>query len=383
MIRNILLLEVRNFKEKEMKVVIISNIPSPYRVDFFQYLQDMEYDVFIIYAAKHVKNRKWKINTEKLGKTYFLKSVGLYLKKSDRNIFFSYGIINILKQLKPDVVIGMEYNPTVLQAAWYCDLKWIPYVSWTDGTSISEGNLNILQKWSRRYIIHMARAYIASSTKAKELQLSYGADKDKSFISYLTVDTSEIDKYQEREVIKRHNQMICVGSLIPRKGIDLLFNALKYVTADYHLVLIGEGEERKRLSVQARKLGIAERITFTGFLDKEELYQWYAESELFILTTREDCFALVILEALAFGLPVICSKFADGVYDLVEDGENGIVIDPYQAKQTAEAIDTMLKSDELKNRMTRKSKLKLEKFTFEACAKCVWDAVFCALEEKK
>ena len=97
-----------------------------------------------------------------------------------------------LRGIAPDVVFAMEYNPTILRAVHWCRRKKIPFISWTDGTLHSERGIGKVQRLSRSYIIKRAAAFIASSTASKEAQIAYGADPDKCFLSYLTVDIREV-----------------------------------------------------------------------------------------------------------------------------------------------------------------------------------------------
>ena len=111
-----------------------------------------------------------------------------------------------------------------------------------------------------------------------------------------------------------------MGSLIQRKGLDLLFPALAQTREDICLMIVGEGQEKEALMEQAKKLGITSRIRFLGYVEGEPLRELYHNADVFILPTREDCFGLVILEAMCASLPVIPSKYADGAFDLVQEG---------------------------------------------------------------
>ena len=351
------------------KVVIITNIPSPYRVDFFYYLQTHyeEYQFHILYSSRNEDNRKWDIDGKKMLNSHFLPSFTIKIKKryDNKYIHIPRDVKKMLQKLKPDVVVGSEYNPTVIQAVRYCKKNRIPYVSWTDGTLYSERNINKLQRYLRKYVVSRADAYIASSSKSKEAQIHYGAREDKISVSYLTID---IEKYVQEPRGTGKGQILYVGSLIERKGVDLLFKALACVSSSYTLILAGDGPEKERLQKQAEQLGIAERVQFAGYLDREQLLQYYAESDLFVLPTREDCFALVILEAMCSGLPVICSRYADGVYDLIEDGKNGLVVDPAQTGEFGEKIELLLRDKTLQKGMREASKKVVHKFSFEKVA---------------
>ena len=363
------------------RVVVITNIPSPYRVDFFDYMQRHTgmYEMYILYASRKEDNRRWEIENNKMRNSYFLDSYTIRIpgRFDTKYIHIPRGTAKVLERLRPDIVVGSEYNPTALQALRYCLKKKIPYISWTDGTLNSERGINWLQKRLRRCIVGHASAFIDSSTKSKEAQLAYGAPPEKCFVSFLTVD---IETYMVQRNVGsgERKQILCVGSLIDRKGVDLLLNALQGIQEDYILALAGSGPEESRLREIARRLGMEDRVRFLGFLSREELKKEYAKSALFVLPTRQDCFALVILEAMCAGLPVVCSRYADGAYDLVEDGKNGYIVDPYDRKQFSERIKMLLQDEKLAERMGEYSGRLLKKFRFEQVGKGFWDAFACA-----
>lgn len=132
------------------KLVIITNIPSPYRVDFFYYLQEniRDYEIHILYASRNEDNRAWEIDESKMRNSHFLDSWTLKIPRryDTKYIHISKGVAAVLKKLQPAVVVGSEYNPTILQAVKYCSRYQVPYVSWTDGTLYSERNISGLQK---------------------------------------------------------------------------------------------------------------------------------------------------------------------------------------------------------------------------------------------
>lgn len=363
------------------KLIIITNIPSPYRVDFFYYLQQNveDYEIHIVYASRNEDNRSWNIEGDKLQNSHFLDSWTLKIpyRYDTKYIHISKGVGAVLKKLKPDVVVGSEYNPTILQAVWYCVRHQIPYVSWTDGTLYSERNINVIQRKLRRYVVSHAVSFIGSSTKSREAQIAYGAAPERCFISFLTVD---LEKYKVRPEKGEAGRLLCVGSLIERKGVDLLLQALAGIEMPFTLALVGSGPEEERLRKLAEELKIQDRIEFLGYLQLDELRQQYAESSIFVLPTREDCFALVILEAMCAGLPVICSKYADGVSDLVEDGVNGVIVDPYDTERFKNQIESLLQEPERAAHMGQASFQKLKKFRFEEVSKGFMEAVRAAEE---
>lgn len=363
------------------KVVIFTNIPAPYRVDFFDYLSrnTSEYEITIVYANRKEDNRQWTVDEEKMGNSRFLDSFTIKIpgKQDTRYMHVTRGIGRVLKELKPDIVVGSEYNPTCIQALLYCRRKKIPYISWTDGTLHSERNINRIQRFLRLFVVKHASAYIASSTRSKEAQMAYGAPEKRCFTSFLTVD---VEKYLVEEEARTPGRMICVGSLIPRKGMDLLLNALQEIRQEFRLVIAGAGPEEENLKKQAKDLGLSESVEFLGHLSQAELRKEYAKSSLFVLPTREDCFALVILEAMCAGLPIVSSGYADGAYDLVTEGENGYIIDPYDAEAFGTCLRALLGDDKKLVEMGKASRREIERFRFEEVSKGFLDAFAFVLE---
>ena len=127
------------------KAVFITNIPSPYRVDFFSYMQKNfpEYEFHIIFSGAGMENRKWSVEMEEIEHYHFLKSKTIIIRKrfDDRYVFIPVGVEKTLNEIAPDVVFAMEYNPTILRAVHWCRKKKIPFISWTDGTLNSEKNI--------------------------------------------------------------------------------------------------------------------------------------------------------------------------------------------------------------------------------------------------
>lgn len=365
-----------------IKAVFITNVPSPYRVDFFSYLQKNypEYEFHVIFSAADMECRKWSVEMEKLEHYTFLKSKTLIIRKrfDDRYVYIPTGVEKTLNEIRPDIVFAMEYNPTILRAVHWCQKKNVPFISWTDGTLNSEKNIGKVQRMSRSYIIKRAAAFVASSTASRETQIAYGADPNRCFLSYLTVD---ITKYLAKKERYDAKQLIYVGSLIQRKGLDLLMPALAKTSDDIKLVIVGVGQEEALLKEQIAELGMNDRVTFMGYVEGETLRELYKNSDVFILPTREDCFGLVILEAMCASLPVISSKYADGARDLVIEGENGYIVDPEDTESFAEAIERIFTEGRLEQ-MGSASYKKAQEFSFEEVSKGCMEALRYVLEKR-
>lgn len=361
---------MKGYKTKVKKrIAIITNIPAPYRVDLFYYLQthvnNMEFHV--VYTSKTEDNRIWSIDKKKLLNTYILNSKVLVIKGrlDNRYIHIPTNIWKVLSTISPDIVIAFEYNLAALQSLCWCKKKRKKFIHLTDGTLFSERNIGKIQKISRRIITKYADACIASSTKAREKLIDWGVPKEKIFVSLLTVDT---EKY--RSVCKKteYGRILYVGSTIKRKGLDLLIHALGEVKNNFELRIVGNGrqEEINKLKKLAIDNKIDGKLTWCGYKEGEALLEEYGRAEIFVLPTREDCFGLVLLEAMCAKLPIISSKYADGVYDIVENGINGYIIDPFNQNEFAETISKAIGDSDLQKRA---QKVDCTKFDFSEVIK--------------
>jgi glycosyltransferase involved in cell wall biosynthesis len=359
-----------------IKVAILMNMPAPYRVDLFNELtKNSNYDITVIYSTMIEDNRKWEISKESLKHNYVflkVKTIKFKYKLHYKYIHIPFNIIKTLKELNPDIIIGQEYNPSVCLAFNWAKRNNKRYISWSDGTLNQERDISLLHQYLRKKICSNSDAFIASSTKTKEAQVFYGADERKVFFSILTMD---LKKYFSTKDSYSNKNLIFVGRLVQGKGLDLLFNALKDVKNEFILNIIGDGEEEENLKKLAQKLNIYNKINFLGFKQREDIVKYYKESDVFVFPTRLDCFGLVITEAMCAGLPVIVSKYADGAYDLIEEGKNGFIVDPYNSAELKEKIEFLLSNTNIIRKMGTKSHERVTNFSVENGAKGFFHAI--------
>ena len=121
---------------------------------------------------------------------------------------------------------------------------------------------------------------------------------------------------------------------------------MKYCEHSIRLVIVGSGSDLyiNNIKKLAQKEGVLSRITFAGYIEGSALWKIYKESNAFVFPTRNDCYGLVLVEAYCNGIPIVTSKYADGAYDIIENGINGIIIDPYNSKEFGAAINEVIKN---------------------------------------
>jgi glycosyltransferase involved in cell wall biosynthesis len=131
---------------------------------------------------------------------------------------------------------------------------------------------------------------------------------------------------------------ISVGRLTRQKGLVYLleaFSRLHQNNGDSVLLIVGDGEDREMLNKRARDLGINDRVIFAGA--RQDTFALMGISDAFVLSSLWEGGPLVILEAMAAGLPVVSTKVGDAPF-MVQQGRTGTLVDPGDVRQLADAM---------------------------------------------
>jgi len=165
------------------------------------------------------------------------------------------------------------------------------------------------------------------------------------------------------------------------KGVWDVLEAISLVTKDYEqvlFVLVGGGKEEKAMKQFCHIKRLGKFVKFTGHLFNEVLINVFLSSDIFILPTYSEGFPLVILEAMAAGLPVISTPIR-AIPDIIEDGVNGFLIEPRNPAALAEKIIQLIEDKTLLKTMGENNKKKVkEKYDLEPVAK-IFDNIYSEL----
>jgi len=162
------------------------------------------------------------------------------------------------------------------------------------------------------------------------------------------------DAAQRRDLRRRFGldpdrpTVVGVSRLVPRKGFDVLIDAVAMLADDAQLVIAGDGRDRARLERRAAHLGLAPRTRFLGRVPDADLPDVYRTGDCFAMLCRDrwfgleaEGFGIVFLEAAASGLPALAGR-SGGSHEAVRDGETGFVLDPDDPTAVHHAIDRLL-----------------------------------------
>jgi phosphatidyl-myo-inositol dimannoside synthase len=164
--------------------------------------------------------------------------------------------------------------------------------------------------------------------------------------------------------------VICVARLIERKGQDHLIEAVKRLRDegfDVILSLVGTGDSHREYQDQARRLGIQDRIRFTGYVPREEINKHYSAAHVFALPSYNEGMSLAALEAMAAGLPLVVTR-TGGTAELVEEGVNGYSFNWADVDALTNYLRIFAKDRTLARRMGAASHARAISFSWEAIA---------------
>lgn len=349
------------------KVLFITNIPAPYRIDFFNALGTV-YDLTVIFEARRAEGIQfnWNEDTVRSFRAVFLSDGIIREKRIDFKIF------RLLEKNVYDHVVATSYGYfTEMAALFYLMHRQIPYYLELDGGIIREGEAPF-KRWMKERIIRSAKGIFSSSAATDRVMRYYGA-KQTDIHRYPFTSLSEQDLLsapigpEEKMALRNGLSMpensivLAVGQFIHRKGFDLLLKAAKKLPQEVGIYLAGALPTEEYAALAA---GMGQ-IHFVGFLDKEALKRYMQASDLFVLPTREDMWGLVINEALANALPVVTTDRCIAGTELIQDGVNGYLIPAEDIDALLDRMNRILQDRDLKCRMGREALLSIRPYTIE------------------
>jgi len=301
----------------------------------------------------------------------------------------SHAIGGALGRIKPEAVATVGWSfPEARAALRWCRLNGQPAICMSDSKRD-----DVPRRWwkefLKRQVIRQFEAALVGGRPHAEYAAELGIPAERIFTGYDVVDNgyfaasaAEVRRqaaHWRRELALPEAFFLTCTRFIPVKNLFRLLDA--YATYSVHapspwgLVICGGGELEAELKGQAGVLGL-DSVRWPGFVQVSDLPKYYALASAFILPSIKDTWGLVVNEAMASGLPVLVSEKVGCRYDLVEDGANGYLFDPFDVDDMADAMRRMAAlSDEERQAMGRRSEAIIADWGPERFAEGLWAAV--------
>ncbi|UWU18385.1 glycosyltransferase family 4 protein (plasmid) [Rhizobium sullae] len=169
------------------------------------------------------------------------------------------------------------------------------------------------------------------------------------------------------------NVLTAVGRLTRQKGFDLLLQAFARIEArfpSWRLVIWGEGEARQELEAQREALGLASRVDLPGVTKTPG--EWIETTDIFVLSSRYEGWGIVLLEAMAAGLPVVSFACKWGPEVMITNGHDGLLVPPEDIGALAQALEQTISDSELRRRLAANACRSADKYSRQSVLSA-WD----------
>ncbi len=336
-------------------LVILTNIPTPYRTAFFDALAEAAAcggkRFHVLYCAKTEPGRHWPYDPAKMKHAHTVLR-GFHPSLTGIQAHLNPGVLAELNLLKPDTLMlaGSWNTPTMLIAGLNIYSPAPRRFFWSEGHADAALHKSGLIAWLRRRVYRTFDGFAVPNAKSAEWAIAQSGSArpvvnlpnaiDAAFFKRPSGDT----RRQARQKIGFPDEgrvLVQVSALTERKGVLPLAKAFLGLSdtdrAGARLVFVGEGEQRSELeSLVALSAG---SIRLLGQLSPEEVRQVLWAADAFVLNTRLDPNPLSAIEASSAGLPIVMSAAAGNVGEIVEAPDAGFVIrDPSDPTEALRAV---------------------------------------------
>jgi glycosyltransferase involved in cell wall biosynthesis len=328
-----------------MRVAVTTNMMAPYKTPLFERVSKLLGGEFlVVYETPMESNRRWEPPRTLPFDYATLKSVSIDLRRwfSDTYLHVPRNPLEAIRAFRPDVVVmggGAWTSPTNLAVLGQRKRFGWRVVPWWGSFSHRRGILRTALNPIARKFVRSGDAWIAAGSRAKAELIDYGAAPEKITIAReITGRSVPADSLRQQQ---GHNprplRYLFVGQLIERKGVEVLLEAFDRVR-NGELWIAGDGPLVKQVEAASRR---DPRIRYFGHRSGDELSDLYQKADIFVLPSLYEVWGIVVNEALMYGLPVIATTEVGAAADLIEDGQTGMIVDPRDVTQLAEAMATV------------------------------------------
>lgn len=271
----------------------------------------------------------------------FMNGVVVRIHSPEYLFFTAY----LLKKIRPHVPVFAHYHLDQTSPLWTTFNKVL--LNCVDGVVVDS-------------------AYLKS-----QLVNRVGIQTNRISVVYCGADTKAI--YPMRNHVDQKTKTILyLGRFIQRKRPDFAieaFSILNRKNPRTRLVMIGEGPMESELRKQCEALGISQAVEFPGPLFGKEKLEQYHNADVFLFPSEKEGFVLVVLEAMAAGLPLVVPN-SHGFPEAVTDGVNGFLVDSNDPRAWTRSIERVIADTDLANSMRLASRRKAVKmFSWESCVR--------------
>lgn len=305
---------------------------------------------------------------------YKLPGINLFTAINLSNYPYVFGLPQTIAGLKPEIVDCQSHLfITTAQAVKAAKELGVPSVITVHGVMAVRDFATNMAQYAYLYTVGswiFRKANVVrclTESDAAEV-IRYGCPPEKVRIIPNAVDTNLFKPKNKRT----KNLVTWVGRFVHEKGLQYLIEAAGLVARqhkDVEFMLIGDGPLRREIETIVKRNGLSMNITFTGNRSHRQVAKTLQETALFVLPSLKEGMPLILLEAMACGVPVVCSRIP-GISDVVTHGHNGLLVPDRNPEALANAILTLLDDESCGRRLGENARrLVAEKYGWDIIIK--------------
>lgn len=354
-----------------MKILYLTNVPSPYRVAYFNKLGE-SCDLTVIFERGYSSERD---------KSWLTFSADTFRYDIMNGINFGVDCalcFDVFKYLSPDydhIVVTNFSDPTGILAILYMKLRHICYEIESDGGFPSK-TVSFFKKTIKKCLFKDASLFFSTSTVHDEYYYQYGASSQKvvrypftsifenDLIDSIVSDNEKINIRKKLNIAEK-NVVISVGRFNYEngygKGFDLLLKIAE-IKREIEFYIIGDNPTQEFIDLKNDFQ--LDNVHYIPFLNKETLKEYYKAADLMVLLTRGDVWGLVVNEALSNGVPVVTTDRCIAGLELI-DTSNGLIVPANSIVETLAFIDRFFSDSLFRQNLAEGALNKARDYTME------------------
>ncbi|HEY4280577.1 MAG TPA: glycosyltransferase family 4 protein [Conexibacter sp.] len=333
-----------------IRLAVVPPVPMPYREPLFAALARVEgIELRVVYQA--AQQPGWDAPRGWFPESHDYAAEPLRAWQRTRPgrtpVVWPRGLERALSRYEPDAVVAWEYGPTSLRTLAWCRLHRRGYAIFSELTPQVVQSFSPRHVQLQRLIAGQAAAFVAASSRARDRFLALGAAPERVVVSVQSADTERLRGIERSGSNNAPSgvrdaqpvRFLAVGRLVPDKNLARLIDAFAAAGLGpdrARLTVHGIGPLRAELEARAARAGVD--VRFAGHTSAEELPTSYADADVFVLASTFEPFGVVVREAGAAALPIVCTRVAGAAGDVAVEGENALLVDPLDVSDIAAAL---------------------------------------------
>lgn len=302
---------------------------------------------------------------ELIPRDVFLHDLSTVLRPA--SLFLIGKLAKLAKEIKPHTIVSFTWGVNLIAIAAGLLVRIPVIVSERIYTfsSIKKYSFWHLRRLAISILYKSATKITAVSKDVKNGLIKYFyVPKEKIEIVYNGVDLDVIDKRSTEYNVAIEDYILSCGSLTKKKKFGFLIEAVSLIP-NSTVVLLGQGPLQRHLEQKAKKLGV--NLVLTGYVKNP--YPYFKHAKVFVSSSEYEGFSNVILEAMSCGVPVVAVDCPGGIREIIDHGQNGIIVRENDTKELSSAVMKIIKDPHLSQQLVNKAQEKIAGFSVKDMVK--------------